>query len=69
MASSREKERQFQVNVRGLTQKLQAEKEEGKRVRSVMVQRAAQYAHETRKKEKENNKLKERLSSVGRKNE
>ncbi|XP_064605770.1 afadin- and alpha-actinin-binding protein B-like [Liolophura sinensis] len=63
-AQCQEKERQQSAKNRTLTAKLKSEKEEVKRLKSVMTSRDLQYKHDLKKKEREANKLKERLHQV-----
>ncbi|XP_064625016.1 afadin- and alpha-actinin-binding protein B-like [Lineus longissimus] len=56
-----EKERQVLNKNKSLVNKLKAEKDEVKRLLSVIAHRDAQFKHDQKKKEREINKLKERL--------
>ncbi|XP_013780968.1 afadin- and alpha-actinin-binding protein A-like [Limulus polyphemus] len=56
-----EKERQLLIKNKDLQIKLKAEKDEVKRLTSIIQQKHAQYHHDLRKKEREINQLKERL--------
>ncbi|XP_076040058.1 afadin- and alpha-actinin-binding protein-like isoform X3 [Oratosquilla oratoria] len=61
VCDAQEKERQTSTINKSLATKLKAEKEEVRRLSSVMQQREAQCQHELRKKENENSKLRDRL--------
>ncbi|XP_076339358.1 afadin- and alpha-actinin-binding protein A-like isoform X2 [Tachypleus tridentatus] len=56
-----EKERQLLMKNKDLQIKLKAERDEVKRLTSIIQQKHAQYHHDLRKKEREINQLKERL--------
>lgn len=59
-----EKSRQLLVKHKTTTAKLKSEKEEVKRLLSVIRDRDTQYKHDLRKKEREGNKLKERIHQL-----
>ncbi|CAH1775353.1 unnamed protein product, partial [Owenia fusiformis] len=64
IAGLQEKERQLVNKNKLLTSKLKAEKDEVKRLQSVILSRDSQYKHEMKKREKEINKLKERMHQL-----
>ncbi|KAK3090643.1 hypothetical protein FSP39_013337 [Pinctada imbricata] len=59
-----EKSRQLVVKQKSLSVKLKAEKDEVKRLQLVLRDRDAQYKHELKKKERESNKLKEKIHQL-----
>ncbi|XP_062617225.1 afadin- and alpha-actinin-binding protein-like [Saccostrea cucullata] len=59
-----EKSRQLMVKHKTSTTKLKSEKEEVKRLTSVIKDRDTQYKHDLKKKERECNKLKERIHQL-----
>ncbi|CAL4097751.1 unnamed protein product [Meganyctiphanes norvegica] len=61
---AQEKERQIVSLNRAITSKLKSEKEEVKKLGSILQQRESQHQHELRKKETENNRLRERLTRL-----
>ncbi|XP_027236528.2 afadin- and alpha-actinin-binding protein [Penaeus vannamei] len=61
VCDAQERERQAVTVNKALASKLKAEKEEARRLGSVLQQREAHHQHELRKKETENSRLRERL--------
>ncbi|XP_029004681.1 afadin- and alpha-actinin-binding protein-like isoform X2 [Betta splendens] len=59
-----ERERQLQMKVKSLQNCLKNEKEEVQKLQNVIASRASQYNHEMKRKEREFNKLKERLNQL-----
>ncbi|XP_068616037.1 afadin- and alpha-actinin-binding protein-like [Brachionichthys hirsutus] len=59
-----ERERQLQLKVRCLQTSLKNEKEEVQKLQNIISSRASQYNHEMKRKEREFNKLKERLNQL-----
>uniref|UniRef100_A0A3Q1GC10 Afadin- and alpha-actinin-binding protein-like n=1 Tax=Acanthochromis polyacanthus TaxID=80966 RepID=A0A3Q1GC10_9TELE len=59
-----ERERQLQLKVKSLQNCLKNEKEEVQKLQNVIASRASQYNHEMKRKEREFNKLKERLNQL-----
>ncbi|KAK2835460.1 hypothetical protein Q5P01_015944 [Channa striata] len=59
-----ERERQLQMKVKSLQNCLKNEKEEVQKLQNVVASRASQYNHEMKRKEREFNKLKERLNQL-----
>ncbi|XP_034002062.1 afadin- and alpha-actinin-binding protein-like isoform X3 [Trematomus bernacchii] len=59
-----ERERQLQLKVKTLQNSLKTEKEEVQKLQSIIASRASQYNHEMKRKEREFNKLKERLNQL-----
>ncbi|XP_028300007.1 afadin- and alpha-actinin-binding protein isoform X2 [Gouania willdenowi] len=59
-----ERERQLQVKVKSLQNCLKNIKEEEQKLQSIIASRARQYNHEMKRKEREYNKLKERLNQL-----
>ncbi|XP_040895656.1 afadin- and alpha-actinin-binding protein-like isoform X2 [Toxotes jaculatrix] len=59
-----EKERQLQLKVKSLQNCLKNEKEEVQKLQNIIASRASQYNHEMKRKEREFNKLKERLNQL-----
>lgn len=59
-----ERERQLQLKVKGLQNHLKNEKEELQKLQSIIANRASQYNHEMKRKEREFSKLKERLNQL-----
>lgn len=59
-----EKERQLQLKVKSLQNSLKNEKEEVQKLQTIIANRASQYHHEMKRKEREFNKLKERLNQL-----
>ncbi|XP_034035048.1 afadin- and alpha-actinin-binding protein-like [Thalassophryne amazonica] len=59
-----ERERQLQVKVKSLQAYLKNEKEEVQKLHNIIASRAIQYIHEMKRKEREFNKLKERLNQL-----
>ncbi|KAM3869150.1 afadin- and alpha-actinin-binding protein-like [Diretmus argenteus] len=59
-----ERERQLQLKVRSLQSYLKNEKEEVQKLQNIISSRASQYNHDLKRKEREFNKLKERLSQL-----
>ncbi|XP_062509707.1 afadin- and alpha-actinin-binding protein B-like [Corticium candelabrum] len=56
-----QRSRHVEDRLRTVESKLQSEKDELKKIRSVMAQRSAQFSHDTRKRERESTKLKDKL--------
>ncbi|XP_033736723.1 afadin- and alpha-actinin-binding protein B-like [Pecten maximus] len=61
VAKEQEKCRQVTIKQKSLAEKFKAEKDEVKRLQCVIKDRDAQYKHELKKKEREINKMKEKL--------
>ncbi|KAL3047368.1 hypothetical protein OYC64_021560 [Pagothenia borchgrevinki] len=59
-----ERERQLQLKVKTLQNSLKTEKEEVQKLQNIIASRASQYNHEMKRKEREFNKLKERLNQL-----
>ncbi|XP_028259946.1 afadin- and alpha-actinin-binding protein-like isoform X2 [Parambassis ranga] len=59
-----ERERQLQLKVKSLQNCLKNEKEEVQKLQNIIASRATQYNHEMKRKEREFNKLKERLNQL-----
>ncbi|XP_050933299.1 afadin- and alpha-actinin-binding protein isoform X3 [Lates calcarifer] len=59
-----ERERQLQLKVKSLQNLLKNEKEEVQKLQNIIASRASQYNHEMKRKEREFNKLKERLNQL-----
>uniref|UniRef100_A0A3Q2YBD6 SSX family member 2 interacting protein n=1 Tax=Hippocampus comes TaxID=109280 RepID=A0A3Q2YBD6_HIPCM len=59
-----ERERQLQLKVKSLQNSLKSEKEEIHKLQNIVSSRASQYNHEMKRKERELNKLKERLNQL-----
>ncbi|KAM9385809.1 afadin- and alpha-actinin-binding protein-like [Pholidichthys leucotaenia] len=59
-----ERERQLQLKVKSLQSCLKNEKEEVQKLQNIIASRATQYNHEMKRKEREFNKLKERLNQL-----
>ncbi|XP_076009568.1 afadin- and alpha-actinin-binding protein-like isoform X2 [Genypterus blacodes] len=59
-----ERERQLQLRVKSLQNSLKNEKEEVQKLQNVIASRASQYNHDMKRKEREFNKLKERLNQL-----
>ncbi|XP_077390627.1 afadin- and alpha-actinin-binding protein-like isoform X2 [Festucalex cinctus] len=59
-----ERERQLQIKLKSLQNCLKNEKEEIHRLQNIISSRASQYNHEMKRKEREFNKLKERLNQL-----
>ncbi|CAB1453107.1 unnamed protein product [Pleuronectes platessa] len=59
-----EKERQLQLKVKSLQNCLKNEKEEVQKLQNIIASRATQYNHEMKRKEREFNKLRERLNQL-----
>ncbi|XP_033937414.1 afadin- and alpha-actinin-binding protein-like [Pseudochaenichthys georgianus] len=59
-----ERERQLQLKVKTLQNSLKTEKEEVQKLQHIIASRASQYNHEMKRKEREFNKLKERLNQL-----
>ncbi|XP_033477327.1 afadin- and alpha-actinin-binding protein-like isoform X2 [Epinephelus lanceolatus] len=59
-----EKERQLQLKLKSLQNCLKNEKEEVQKLQNIIASRASQYNHEMKRKEREFNKLKERLNQL-----
>ncbi|XP_067369966.1 afadin- and alpha-actinin-binding protein-like isoform X2 [Channa argus] len=57
-----ERERQLHLKVKSLQNCLKNEKEEVQKLQNIVASRASQYNHEMKRKEREYNKLKERLN-------
>ncbi|XP_047483117.1 afadin- and alpha-actinin-binding protein-like isoform X1 [Penaeus chinensis] len=64
VCDAQERERQAVTVNKALASKLKAEKEEVRRLGSVLQQREAHHQHELRKKETENSRLRERLHKL-----
>lgn len=60
----RERERQLEINVKSLQNCLKNEKEEVQKLQNIIASRATQYNHDMKRKEREFNKLKERLNQL-----
>ncbi|XP_051990308.1 synovial sarcoma, X breakpoint 2 interacting protein a isoform X1 [Xyrauchen texanus] len=59
-----EGERQLQLKIKTLQNCLKSEKEEVQKLQSIIASRATQYNHDTKRKERECTKLKERLNQM-----
>lgn len=59
-----ERERQLQLKVKSLQNCVKNEKEEVQKLQNIIASRASQYNHEMKRKEREFNKLKERLNQL-----
>nr|XP_020452579.1 afadin- and alpha-actinin-binding protein isoform X2 [Monopterus albus] len=59
-----ERERQLQLKVKSLQTCLKNEKEEVQKLQNIIASRASQYNHEMKRKEREFNKLKERMNQL-----
>lgn len=59
-----ERERQLQLKVKSLQNHLKNEKDELQKLQNIIANRASQYNHEMKRKEREFNKLKERLNQL-----
>ncbi|KAF7665912.1 hypothetical protein LDENG_00127000 [Lucifuga dentata] len=59
-----ERERQLQLKVKSLQNCLKNEKEELQKLQNVIASRSSQYIHDMKRKEREFNKLKERLNQL-----
>ncbi|XP_034530834.1 afadin- and alpha-actinin-binding protein-like isoform X3 [Notolabrus celidotus] len=59
-----ERERQLQLKMKSLQNCLKSEKEEVQKLQNIIASRASQYNHEMKRKEREFNKLKERLNQL-----
>uniref|UniRef100_UPI0037E819D7 afadin- and alpha-actinin-binding protein-like n=1 Tax=Semicossyphus pulcher TaxID=241346 RepID=UPI0037E819D7 len=59
-----ERERQLQLKLKSLQNCLKNEKEEVQKLQNIIASRASQYNHEMKRKEREFNKLKERLNQL-----
>ncbi|KAM4629488.1 afadin- and alpha-actinin-binding protein-like isoform 2-T2 [Polymixia lowei] len=59
-----ERERQLQLKVKSLQNCLKTEKEEVQKLQNIIASRASQYNHDMKRKEREFNKLKERLNQL-----
>ncbi|XP_062252056.1 afadin- and alpha-actinin-binding protein-like isoform X2 [Platichthys flesus] len=59
-----EKERQLQLKVKSFQNCLKNEKEEVQKLQNIIASRATQYNHEMKRKEREFNKLRERLNQL-----
>ncbi|XP_072294298.1 afadin- and alpha-actinin-binding protein-like isoform X2 [Eucyclogobius newberryi] len=59
-----ERERQLQLKVKSIQNCLKNEKEEVQKLQNIISNRAGQYNHEMKRKEREFNKLKERLNQL-----
>ncbi|XP_067218400.1 synovial sarcoma, X breakpoint 2 interacting protein a isoform X1 [Chanodichthys erythropterus] len=59
-----EGERQLQLKIKTLQNCLKSEKEEVQKLQSIISSRATQYNHDTKRKERECSKLKERLNQL-----
>ncbi|XP_057696193.1 afadin- and alpha-actinin-binding protein-like [Corythoichthys intestinalis] len=59
-----ERERQLQLKVKSLQNSLKNEKEEIHKLQNIISSRASQYNHEMKRKEREFNKLKEKLNQL-----
>ncbi|XP_063351285.1 afadin- and alpha-actinin-binding protein-like isoform X4 [Pelmatolapia mariae] len=62
-----ERERQLQLKAKSLQSCLKNEKEEVQKLQNIIASRASQYNHEMKRKEREFNKLKERLNQLDKK--
>lgn len=62
--SLRERDRELQLKTKSLTQLLKSEKEEVQKLQNIISGRATQYNHDMKRKEREYNKLKERLHQL-----
>ncbi|KAM4605443.1 synovial sarcoma, X breakpoint 2 interacting protein a isoform 2-T2 [Polymixia lowei] len=59
-----ETERQLQLKIRTLQSCLKTEKDEVQKLQSIIASRASQYSHDSKRKERECTKLKERLGQL-----
>ncbi|KAM6963039.1 synovial sarcoma, X breakpoint 2 interacting protein a [Aplochiton taeniatus] len=59
-----ERERQLQIKVKSLQKCLKNEKDELQKLQNIIASRATQYNHDMKRKEREFNKLKERLNQL-----
>ncbi|KAK7889453.1 hypothetical protein WMY93_025013 [Mugilogobius chulae] len=59
-----ERERQLQIKVKSLQNCLKNEKDEVQKLQNIISNRAGQYNHEMKRKEREFNKLKERMNQL-----
>uniref|UniRef100_A0A1A7XMG1 Synovial sarcoma, X breakpoint 2 interacting protein n=1 Tax=Iconisemion striatum TaxID=60296 RepID=A0A1A7XMG1_9TELE len=59
-----ERDRQLQLKVKSLQNCLKNEKEEVQKLQNIIASRASQYNHDMKRKEREFNKLKERLNQL-----
>ncbi|XP_056132389.1 afadin- and alpha-actinin-binding protein-like [Lampris incognitus] len=59
-----ERQRQLQLKVKSLQNCLKNEKEEVQKLQNIIASRASQYNHDMKRKEREFNKLKERLNQL-----
>lgn len=59
-----EGERQLQLKIRTLQSCLKSEKEEVQKLQNIIANRATQYTHDAKRKERESAKLKERLNQL-----
>lgn len=59
-----ELERQLQLKIKTLQSCLKTEKDEVQKLQSIIARRASQYSHDTKRKEREAAKLKDRLSQL-----
>ncbi|XP_041698691.1 afadin- and alpha-actinin-binding protein isoform X1 [Coregonus clupeaformis] len=59
-----EAERQLQLKIKTLQNCLKTEKDEVQKLQSIIASRASQYNHDTKRKERESTKLKERLNQL-----
>uniref|UniRef100_A0A3B4AGM1 Uncharacterized protein n=1 Tax=Periophthalmus magnuspinnatus TaxID=409849 RepID=A0A3B4AGM1_9GOBI len=59
-----EKERQLQLKIKSLQNLLKNEKDEVQKLQNIISNRAGQYNHEMKRREREFNKLKERLNQL-----
>ncbi|XP_034737819.1 afadin- and alpha-actinin-binding protein A-like isoform X3 [Etheostoma cragini] len=59
-----ERERQLQLKMKSLQNCLKNEKEEVQKLQNIIASRASQYNHEMKRKEREFNKLRERLNQL-----
>ncbi|XP_043942815.1 afadin- and alpha-actinin-binding protein [Protopterus annectens] len=64
MISLHERDRELQLKAKNLTQLLKSEKEEVQKLQNIISGRATQYNHDMKRKEREYNKLKERLHQL-----
>ena len=63
--SLRERERQLRIKNKSLATKLRVECEEGKKLRLCMQSKTHQYCHDLKRKDREYERLKDRLGQVG----
>ncbi|XP_051550337.1 afadin- and alpha-actinin-binding protein-like isoform X1 [Myxocyprinus asiaticus] len=59
-----EKERQLKTNIKTLQNSLKDAKEEVQRLQGIIASRATQYNHDIKRREREHNRVKERLSQL-----